>query len=262
MTLDDTGHASYATSTLTVGKHIITATYSGDAKYSASTASLTETITGPPLATATSLTATPNPSSFGESVTFTARVKAASGPIPSGTVTFTRGATPIGTVALNASGLATVATTALPLGNHTITAIYSGSTSDQGSSCDLAVTIDKSTTETALAFTPNPTSFGQTVTFTATVTAASGPVPNGTVVFVRGATLIGSAALNDSGIATVSTSTLPPKDHTITAIYDGDAHDLGSSAAVRLTINPAATAKAAVVASAPAITAAGAVAMR
>ncbi len=62
---------------------------------------------------------------------------------------------------------------------------------------------------------------GQTVTFTATVTA-SGVNPTGSVLFFDGATLIGSAALS-SGKALFSTSSLAVGTHSITAEYDGDA---------------------------------------
>ena len=48
ITLDDTGHAAYATSTLAMGQHAVTVSYSGDAKYKPSSASLTEVVVAPP----------------------------------------------------------------------------------------------------------------------------------------------------------------------------------------------------------------------
>ncbi|WFT91393.1 IPT/TIG domain-containing protein [Bradyrhizobium barranii] len=75
--------------------------------------------------TTTELTSSKNPSSYGESVTFTAKVRS-SGGTPTGTVTFNDGGTPIGTSTLSA-GDATFATTTLPVGNHSITATYNGS---------------------------------------------------------------------------------------------------------------------------------------
>jgi len=59
--------------------------------------------------------------------------------------------------------------------------------------------------------TPNPSSFGQTVTLLATVTATqqrSGhPAPTGIIMFMDGTTLLGTVTLNKSK-ATFSTSTL------------------------------------------------------
>ncbi|MDH2406385.1 IPT/TIG domain-containing protein, partial [Bradyrhizobium sp. SSUT18] len=75
--------------------------------------------------TATGLASSQNPSSFGQSVTFTATVSSPGG-TPTGTVTFNDGGTPIGTSTLSA-GAATFATTTLTVGNHTITATYNGS---------------------------------------------------------------------------------------------------------------------------------------
>jgi sugar lactone lactonase YvrE len=52
VTLDDTGHASYASSTLTVGTHTISASYSGSPTYAGSSANLSETIEAASLGTA------------------------------------------------------------------------------------------------------------------------------------------------------------------------------------------------------------------
>ncbi|MGX0962453.1 hypothetical protein AB7M63_002902 [Bradyrhizobium japonicum] len=75
--------------------------------------------------TTTELTSSKNPSSYGESVTFTAKVNSPGG-TPTGTVTFNDGGTPIGTSPLSA-GVATFATTTLAVGNHSITATYNRS---------------------------------------------------------------------------------------------------------------------------------------
>lgn len=73
--------------------------------------------------------------------------------------------------------------------------------------------------------TPDPSSFGQTVTLTATVAASvilpGQAAPAGTVVFDDGQTAIGSASLV-SGSATFTTSGLSVGTHTITAVYSGD----------------------------------------
>jgi hypothetical protein len=85
----------------------------------------------PSTATTTALTSSLNPSKFGQAVTFTATVTKqpgfTAGP-PTGTVSFLNGTTSIGSSPLNSSGVATLPTSALPLGTDTITAKYSGDT--------------------------------------------------------------------------------------------------------------------------------------
>lgn len=74
--------------------------------------------------TTTTLTSSQNPINQGQSVTFTATVT--SSQTPSGSVQFFDGATSLGIVALNGSGVATLTTSALLAGNHVITAQYLG----------------------------------------------------------------------------------------------------------------------------------------
>ncbi|MBD0369797.1 MAG: PQQ-dependent sugar dehydrogenase [Pyrinomonadaceae bacterium] len=82
----------------------------------------------------------------------------------------------------------------------------------------------KANTTTTVASSSNPSVFGQSVTFTATVTSASG-TPTGAVQFKDGANNLGSpVALNASGVATFTTSSLTVGTHTITAEYGGDSN--------------------------------------
>jgi Bacterial Ig-like domain (group 3)/Abnormal spindle-like microcephaly-assoc'd, ASPM-SPD-2-Hydin len=90
----------------------------------------------------------------------------------------------------------------------------------------VSVLINTSTTPTAttLASSPNPSKFGQAITFTATVTARPGfdkGVPTGTVTFTNGNANLGSASLNTSGTAVFTSSTLPVGTLSITATYNG-----------------------------------------
>jgi hypothetical protein len=90
-------------------------------------------------------------------------------------------------------------------------------------------------TNTALTSSPNPSNFGQTVTFTATVTAQENfykVPPTGIVSFYDGTTNIGNSNLNNSGVATLTTSTLAVGTHTMTAAYNGDAHSEPSTSPV------------------------------
>ena len=97
------------------------------------------------------------------------------------------------------------------------------------------------TTTTVLA-APNPSTYGQSVTFTATVSAnVGGPgVPTGTVTFADGGTVLGTAALDANGRATYSTSLLPAGLQSITASYSGDPNfGPSTSSAASETVNPA-----------------------
>src|SRR5262249_34400993 len=87
----------------------------------------------------------------------------------------------------------------------------------------------KGVTATALVSSVNPSDFGQSVTFTATVTSAVG-TPTGTVQFKdNGSNLGGPVTLNASGVATFTTSSLTVGTHPITADYSGDANFLAST---------------------------------
>ena len=121
-------------------------------------------------------------------------------------------------VALNASGQATFTTSTLTVGNHPITAAYSGTTAFQASTSTTLNHTVRAATTTALASSLNPSTFGQTVTFTATVTGGGNPVTAGTVTFSDGATDAGvDVALDGSGQATFTTTTPArrrrPHDH-------------------------------------------------
>lgn len=96
----------------------------------------------------------------------------------------------------------------------------------------------KASTTTTLAAAPNPSKVEQAVTFTATVTTASG-TPTGMVFFAEkvgsNSNTLGTVQLNN-GIATFTTNTLPAGQHSIAATYDGDAK-LNGSTSNRLTQN-------------------------
>jgi len=118
---DATGTAAYTLNTLTPGSYPVTATYAATASLKASSASLTEVITAIP--TITSLTVSPNPAYFSQLVTMVATVSGA----PTGTVTFSDGATPLPTQLLT-GGTARYTTSTLAVGTHPITATYSPAT--------------------------------------------------------------------------------------------------------------------------------------
>jgi hypothetical protein len=90
-------------------------------------------------------------------------------------------------------------------------------------------------TTTALTSSQNPSNFGQSVTFTATVMAQPGfdkGVPTGTVSFFDGTTNIGNSNLNNNGVGTLTTSTLAVGTHSITVTYNGDTNFAPSTSPV------------------------------
>ena len=98
----------------------------------------------------------------------------------------------------------------------------------------LGVLINTSLTPTATALTssPNPSKFGQTVTFTATVTAQAGfdkGTPTGTVSFFDGTTKMGTSNVDSSGVATLTSTTLAVGTDSITATYSGDTNFVTST---------------------------------
>ncbi len=208
------GIATFTTSTLASGSHSLSASYGGDLRNAASNSTpFTESVSA--AATTTSLTVTPAPATLGQPVTLTATVSPASA---TGSVTFQDGSTTLGTAYLN-SGVATVTTSTLSAGNHTLSASYGGDARNGASTSNpVTESVALSTTTTTLSVTPAPSPFGQAVTMTATVSPASA---TGSVTFQDGSTTLGTAPLN-GGIATFATSTLPAGNHTLYASYSGD----------------------------------------
>ena len=79
-----------------------------------------------------------------------------------------------------------------------------------------------STSIPVLSSTVNPSVFGTSVTFTATMPPSSTPTPTGTLTFYDGATALGEVNLS-GGSATYTTAALTAGTHSITAVYGGDA---------------------------------------
>ena len=232
------GKATLASKTLAVGSHSITATYGGSSSFSGSTSPvLTQTVNK--AKSSTLLVSSLNPSTFGASVTFTATVKSTGG-TPTGTVTFKDGTTTLGTGTLSI-GKATFTTKTLAVGSHSITATYGGSSSFSGSTSPvLTQTVNKAKSSTLLVSSLNPSTFGASVTFTATVKSTGG-TPTGTVTFKDGATTLGTGALS-AAKATFKTSSLSVASHSITAVYGGSTSFAGStSLALTQTVKQAAS---------------------
>src|ERR1043166_1504550 len=220
------GSATYTNSTLSVTSHLITAIYSGSTNFNGSdtTASpITQVVNK--ATTPTTVAPPASPSVSGQAITFTATVNAVDpgAGARTGTVQFRIDGSDFGTpVSLVGSNATSAATNSLSVGTHTVTAIYSGDgnfNASDNTAAPLTQTVNGTSTTTLTAST-NTTVFGQSVTFTATVSGTNGP-PTGTVIFKDGTTALATNSLG-SGVATYSTSTLSVTSHSMTAVYSGD----------------------------------------
>jgi hypothetical protein len=101
--------------------------------------------------------------------------------------------------------------------NYTVTVTdANGATATAG----FSLTVTTVSTSTALASSLNPSQFGQSVSFTATVTSVGG-TPTGSVTFKDGSATIGTVTLNGAGVAVLTISSLVVGSHSITASYAG-----------------------------------------
>jgi hypothetical protein len=228
------GVATFAVSSLTVAAHSVTAVYPGDTTHVAGTsAALTQTVAR--VATTTNLISSLNPSLPGQNVTFTATVLPSSA---TGTVTFNDGANTLGTGTL-AAGVATFQTSVLGSGSHSLTAVYGGDSSYATSaSAAIIQSINQTPTTTSVTANPSSITYGQTVTFTATVFPSTA---TGAVVFKDGSATLGTGTVS-GGLATFTTATLNAGARQITALYGGDTLNPSSTSAVlSYNVNPAVT---------------------
>ncbi len=97
-------------------------------------------------------------------------------------------------------------------------------------------------TTTTLAASTNPSTFGSSVTFTATITPSpAGPTMMGSVSFYDGSVLLGTSPVmwsGSTGMGGLVVSSLLAGSHAITAAYSGDAnHSPSTSSALTQTVN-------------------------
>jgi hypothetical protein len=95
-------------------------------------------------------------------------------------------------------------------------------------------------TSTTLGTSTATAVFGQPVTLTATVTSTGG-VPTGTVTFLDGTTVLGTAPVNAAGQATLAVS-LGVGSHALAASFEGTGGFAGSTGLADETVNSASTA--------------------
>lgn len=222
--LDASGQATLNASSLSAGPHIITAEYSGDPAFAASSGSTTQTINK--ASTSTTVSSSANPSVIGQGLTLTATVTAVppGAGTPAGQVQFRAGGMNLGFAVPLVNGVASIQTSQLGIGSHSITADFSGDSGFNASTGDLLQAVNKGASQTTVTSSPNPSTYGQGITFTATVTAmppAAG-VPTGSVQFKDNGAPFGGPTPVNLGVATSFPFVLGVGPHTITAEFSGD----------------------------------------
>jgi hypothetical protein len=246
-TVDSLGVATMITAALPAGTFSVTADYSGDSLFLASSGSVSQTVDK--LASTTTVTSSLNPSVYGDAVTFTMSVQpTAVGPTPSGTVQLVVDGVNSGAPVSLAAGSATATLSNLDATvagtPHTITAVYSGDATYLTSTGDLlgGQVVAKAASTTVVSVAPSPSRFGQAVNLTATVSPGGAAVLGGTVQFFVDGVAVGGPRTVTAGVARLTWSAWTVAGHAVTAVFSGNANYLASgSAPVSHRVNRAAT---------------------
>jgi hypothetical protein len=237
------GQATFITSSLAGGTHLLHASYSGDSLNAASaSAASIETIAA--AASTTSLALAQASVIAGASVTVNVRVNTAN-TTPSGTVTLSSGATILASgplaSAIPGTAYATLSfsTTGMSLGSVAITASYAGDPNDQPSSSPAAsVAILAIPTTSTLTLSSNEISIQSSVTLAASLTSLSG-TPTGSITFAANGTTLATAALSNSGTASYTFTPAAIANETLTATYTpGGLFAAALPASATLTVTP------------------------
>jgi hypothetical protein len=210
------GVATYATNSLSVGTHSITASYGGDANNNTVTSSALSQVVNKGAPTL-SVSSSENPSLYGDSVTFTASLPANA----TGTIIFKDGAATIGSGNLS-GGSATFTTSGLSVGTHSIAASYTGDSNYSAAiSSVLSQVVNKAPITLSVISSLNPSHYNQSVILTVTG-SSSGAVPTGSVTITEGGNSLGTLTLTPTGEAAITTNTLAAGIHHFTFTYNGD----------------------------------------
>ena len=187
--------------------------------------------------------AAPNPAELNQPVILKASVAQTGSAVPTGSIDFMNGNGTLGQGTLDNTGEATLVVSTLPVGSYAVVAAYSGNSNYPSGESGVVPLQVLSATTTSLIASPNPVTAGQAVTLTATVQGSGNTAPTGRVSFLNGSAPLGTANLNASGVATLSTTSLAAGNYSLTAQYPGSTGFLSStSAPVSITVKALSTA--------------------
>ena len=220
----------------------LTASYPGDSNFAPVSEDFDYTVSKADSTVTLSVGSPATTSTYGQTVTFLARVAtdtnagnlnctvkffvgASATPIASVTVTNQ----PVGTEFTGILSYTDGASTFDPnVGTHTVTAVYTDTSGfyNNDTSNSLTHTINKAETTVVVDDSLENSIYGQSVTFTATITNTStGVTPQGSVTFTGASGLCTNVAVSGSGNIATATCTPSPllsaASYTITAAYDG-----------------------------------------
>jgi hypothetical protein len=216
------------------GPYFSIATYSGDSAYTGSS-STPISLTVTKAATTPSVGASPSTVTYGDlsSSVLTATVTPAYAGTPTGTVTFTSGSTSLCSVTLPVTTCTTPTGVQLGVGNHAVTAAFSGDPnfSSSAATTSSVITVTQASTTTAVSVAPTSVAFGgeDSTTFSASVTPQFSGTPTGTITVSTGITPLCTVYL-PSSTCTITAQALPVGGpYALTAVYQGDADFTGST---------------------------------
>jgi hypothetical protein len=179
-----------------------------------------------------SLSGSPNPATYGTSVTLTAAVSASVLHVATTGVVDIHGP-PSATALPVVNGQAQLVAGVLPVGDVAFAAGYRSDALLNPTAAVTHVIVTKATVLPALSFTPSPVVARDPVHLLATLTAAGGGLlPTGTVTFYDGPTSLGQATLGAGGTAVLTTTGLTAGTRQLTAAYGGDTSYQASTSTV------------------------------
>lgn len=211
--------ATFSTTSLAIGTHAITASYSGDATHGLGSSNTVSQVVNKATPSIT-ISSSPNPSNYGQAVTITVQV----GNGATGTVNFYDGGVLIASTTLN-GGVASFTTSSLSVGSHLLNAVYSGDASNNGgTSSTITQVVQRVSIQLSVNGVPNPSTYPQTVTVSVVASAPTTglPVPTGTVSVYDGTTLLSTVTLDGTGHGSFTTASLKVGNHTVVGKYSGD----------------------------------------
>ena len=256
-TLDGNGIATFTTNSLPVGSYTITAEFEGNVYFVGSTSnSVIQVVTQ--ATTESTLVVAPNPVTFGEWLAFTTTISSdyllthvgtqEAVNLFEGDVTYYVNGQENDTTPVDENGVAVDFGYAfVPAGNYSITAVYGGNAGfGPSTSNEVILVVNKAPTTVGVVSSLNPSTYGKGVTFTASVGGDVTPTSmgvmgeslsaqggggyfSGDVTFKDGVNVLGTATIDEGGVATLTTNSLLPGNHEITVEYAGNAYYASST---------------------------------